>query len=132
MIFYLSRIRKRAPLKPSFKSGWADYAPFAGAGLGVILSLTVPTPNLVFNMVTILSLANSLGGFYLIGLAWPLKPFARRVVKPSLHLILLHFSVQSVTFYRMADWTSLAGRFALDGLQLPTFLFDSFLTFVWV
>jgi predicted permease len=88
----LRLMRARAPRDQSRRTAFADYAPTAGAVLGLLLGVVVPAPPAASSVVAGLGIAIALFGSLLLGVAWPRSWAGRPEAALTLRGLALHLT----------------------------------------
>lgn len=103
-------MRGRAPVAQSRRTALADYAPMAGAVVGLLLARVVPAPDVVPDLVAGLGLFLSITGAVLLGIAWPHGRWTGRAeLRGTARTLALH-----LTFV-----PAVLGAASLAGLAIP-------------
>jgi hypothetical protein len=103
-------LRGRAPVPPSRRTALTDYAPMAGAVVGLLLGRVVPAPAIVPDVVAGLGLFLAVTAAVLVGAAWPRGRWTGRAeLRGAAAALALHLSLVPVAL----------GGAALAGLSIP-------------
>ena len=89
----LRLLRTRAPLPQSARTAVTDYAPAAGAVLGLLLGHIAPAPEALATVVAALGIAMAVLGALLLGVAWPSRWAGRAEVGLCVRALALHVTV---------------------------------------